>query len=506
MKQLAFVLFVLGETVAVAAGPNLLLDPEFEMYTGEDMYFNIIRTGYSYTHWVKPAAATTHPTNNGTNSRAPFDPGTHGPGSNSVHFLNSYGVGDYSYGVETAAPVAYPPNTGFAAAIWFTGGAFYDVPSTPINLHPTDLSVTIQVQPVDSLSNPVGPVLGGTVTYNVTAFETWYQCIVTGTTPATSTGVIVRYIVNVPPLSAGNGAATGMDHAYFGASPPITISAVNVTPASRILSGPPYNAGFDVDYSGGVGPYTIQWNYGDSQTGLGETVSHTYTAEGNYTATVTVSDSENVASATAFVVAVAGGVPQQTWHRLAVDYDWEGGQHPDGAYPLHPYAVGKVGVPESDFHYINYSGRLTGSGGYRDAENVHIYEGSEGGYYLNLQDSPSDRDWFDYSFDIPAQGAWRVDFRLASNQPASFIDAQWDGVLISRVRMTAGAGMLTFVSYSTPAFEVLPGTHTLRVLSGGYTPNFARMEIQYYSVYELPALRPPDYFEYSGVEHWALFE
>src|SRR5918996_1534882 len=56
----------------------------------------------------------------------------------------------------------------------------------------------------------------------------------------------------------------------------------------------PETISFDADITGGTGPYTVNWNFGDdSEESDEQTVSHTFDEAGNYTVTLTVTDSED---------------------------------------------------------------------------------------------------------------------------------------------------------------------------------------------------------------------
>src|SRR5215203_4636129 len=58
--------------------------------------------------------------------------------------------------------------------------------------------------------------------------------------------------------------------------------------------GAPATFSFDADASGGTGPYTVNWNFGDdSEESDEQSVVHTFTEAGNYTVTLTVTDSED---------------------------------------------------------------------------------------------------------------------------------------------------------------------------------------------------------------------
>src|SRR5215207_1356451 len=56
--------------------------------------------------------------------------------------------------------------------------------------------------------------------------------------------------------------------------------------------GAPATFSFAADASGGTGPYTVNWNFGDdSEESDEQSVVHTFTEAGNYTVTLTATDS-----------------------------------------------------------------------------------------------------------------------------------------------------------------------------------------------------------------------
>jgi hypothetical protein len=59
----------------------------------------------------------------------------------------------------------------------------------------------------------------------------------------------------------------------------------------------PATFSFDANASGGTGPYTVNWNFGDdSEESDEQTVLHTFTEAGNYTVTLTATDSTGEAA------------------------------------------------------------------------------------------------------------------------------------------------------------------------------------------------------------------
>jgi hypothetical protein len=102
-----------------------------------------------------------------------------------------------------------------------------------------------------------------------------------------------------------------------------TTSIIPGVNAGTVTSTPPGTAvaaatvvtfGFGTQPSGGVPPYTVQWNFGDGQAGSGLVAPHAYATPGVFTATATVSDSggrSGTASTTVTVRSVTG-----TWSVL----------------------------------------------------------------------------------------------------------------------------------------------------------------------------------------------
>ena len=69
---------------------------------------------------------------------------------------------------------------------------------------------------------------------------------------------------------------------------------------------------FTATTTGGLGPYTTAWNFGDGSTGSGLSASHIYTATGSFTITETATDSSSPSKTMSSSKTVTIGAPQPT--------------------------------------------------------------------------------------------------------------------------------------------------------------------------------------------------
>src|SRR5215208_2814719 len=73
----------------------------------------------------------------------------------------------------------------------------------------------------------------------------------------------------------------------------------------------PATFSFAANASGGTGPYTVSWNFGDdSEESDEESVAHTFNEAGNYTVTLTVTDSEDQTATDTLAITVAEPVEE----------------------------------------------------------------------------------------------------------------------------------------------------------------------------------------------------
>jgi parallel beta-helix repeat protein len=71
-------------------------------------------------------------------------------------------------------------------------------------------------------------------------------------------------------------------------------SSLDITLLAKPLGGyPPLQISFTSSTSGGVAPYAYRWNFGDGSVSSQQNTTHTYSAIGNYLATVTVTDASS---------------------------------------------------------------------------------------------------------------------------------------------------------------------------------------------------------------------
>jgi len=72
-----------------------------------------------------------------------------------------------------------------------------------------------------------------------------------------------------------------------------------------------FNGSSSYDNDGTISSYS--WDFGDGDTGIGQTTTHIYTSEGSYTVTLTVTDNDGATDTTSNTVGISplngGGIP-----------------------------------------------------------------------------------------------------------------------------------------------------------------------------------------------------
>ncbi len=108
--------------------------------------------------------------------------------------------------------------------------------------------------------------------------------------------------------SAGKqGTSDVVIHAKGAQAPPLSISFE----ASPREGYAPLDVAFSAIASGGSPNYAFSWQFGDGGTGTGDVATHTYSAPGEYTVTLTVTDSQGRQKTASMSIAVNGAQPDE---------------------------------------------------------------------------------------------------------------------------------------------------------------------------------------------------
>lgn len=108
--------------------------------------------------------------------------------------------------------------------------------------------------------------------------------------------------LNTFPMTTNDQAALGdpLEDFWVQGSTPLSASAK----ASPTTGNAPLAVNFTGSATGGTAPYSYSWNFGDGATSTAQNPSHTYSAAGSFTATLTVTDASSPAKTATSQVAV----------------------------------------------------------------------------------------------------------------------------------------------------------------------------------------------------------
>ncbi|MDE1836435.1 MAG: PKD domain-containing protein [Euryarchaeota archaeon] len=189
----------------------------------------------------------------------------------------------------------------------------YGTPGAPytVTLNVTDstgavvsapaLRLTINPDPSATLAaNPPAPYVSESVMFTDTLTGGTSCCgqvtwsFGDGSPPTTTVGTTVTYSYGRPGTFVANSTTQDAAGLYANATTTVTVSPLAITLAasrSPIAGTFPLSVSFHATASGGAGPLTYDWSFGDGTVGTGATPSHTYTNAGSFQATVWANDS-----------------------------------------------------------------------------------------------------------------------------------------------------------------------------------------------------------------------
>ena len=126
-----------------------------------------------------------------------------------------------------------------------------------------------------------------------------------GGSPSTGSGASFTTTYSVKGTNSVTATATDSSGATGQGSASVLVSAQSLTTTFTVSpSSPPVGspATFTATVTGGTAPYSFSWNFGDSFTGTGNPVQHTYSTAGRFNVTLTVTDANQVSTTASVTV------------------------------------------------------------------------------------------------------------------------------------------------------------------------------------------------------------
>ena len=188
---------------------------------------------------------------------------------------------------------------------WCGSLSYYNVS----NMHTISLKYPFDARTVNITAPTSGPTfhtdltaidIGG-IAYDSTSITnvTWKNMATGASGNASGTN---RWNITGIPLNSGDNTITVTAYAGVKVTGSDTIMVTStphappsVTGSANITSGAaPLSISFNCTPTNGTGSYTFWWSFGDGGTSTSQNLSHTYTAAGNYTAKVMVTDAASL--------------------------------------------------------------------------------------------------------------------------------------------------------------------------------------------------------------------
>ena len=190
-------------------------------------------------------------------------------------------------------PATVAPGDEFEVTVTFTspGDAFNAIGLS--DLAPTGWSVSVNAAWTSPMANVANKPADGEAAYiwfgpydaGVNFTAVYKVQVPPGADPGTHVfpGGTLEYFVGAPPAHV---QAIGGDYEIV-ISTALSVSLCHATPDPTKVG---YSTSFNVTVSGGVAPYSYDWDFGDENSSTDATPTHTYAAANTYNVTVTVTD------------------------------------------------------------------------------------------------------------------------------------------------------------------------------------------------------------------------
>lgn len=223
---------------------------------------------------------------------------------------------------------------------------------------------------------------GGILDWSVSDNANWLTC-----SPTSGQGnAEITVAANSSGLPVGTHTATitvtspNADNSPQDISVTLNVTAVPDPLSAAVLASPssgnaPLTVNFAGSATGGTPPYNYNWNFGDSGSSTLQNPAHTYSAAGNYTVQLTVTDSTSDQD----TVSVTINISDSTTASLTLStetssaFSVQGGTtNPSPGTSTYP--IGNIvqinASPIQNYRFSKWAGDITGSAAYDDQANI----------------------------------------------------------------------------------------------------------------------------------------
>jgi PKD repeat protein len=182
----------------------------------------------------------------------------------------------------------------------------------------------------------------------------------TGVNPYHTYDTAGTYNVSLTVTDSGGLNATSVTTAMIGdVNKQAPVANANGPYSGTVNVALPFSSAGSEDSDGSIAIYT--WDFGDGSTESGNTVSHTYTAEGSYTVTLTVEDNDGLMDSDSTTAVIGVGNlsptsdakgPYSAKVNEVIQFDGSGSQDPDGSIVAYEwnFGDGNVGNEQNPVH------------------------------------------------------------------------------------------------------------------------------------------------------------